>query len=94
MQRTQQQQQQQPPSSSSGNPHHSLLTILGTEKGIAALAEFITKSGAFTKTGELRAHEQSAEQAEGIGPDAQDDEGGDPDRVGEVEHSDNDEDAR
>ena len=47
-----------------------------------------------TKTGELRAHEQSAEQAEGIGPDAQDDEGGDPDRVGEVEHSDDDEDAR
>ena len=74
--------------------HIDLPTILGTEKGIAALAEFITKSGAFTKTGELRAHEQSAEQAEGIGPDAQDDEGGDPDRVGEVEHSDDDEDAR
>ncbi|KZV79121.1 hypothetical protein EXIGLDRAFT_735638 [Exidia glandulosa HHB12029] len=32
-----------------------LSEILGTERGLAALSEFLRKSGAFTKTGEPRA---------------------------------------
>jgi len=36
----------------------SLPEILGTKEGIEALAEFIRKSGAFSKTGTLRTEKQ------------------------------------
>ncbi|KZT71019.1 hypothetical protein DAEQUDRAFT_683813, partial [Daedalea quercina L-15889] len=41
-----------------------LPTVLGTEDGIAALAQFLEKSGAFTKTGEPRETNQEAEVEE------------------------------
>ncbi|TFY53155.1 hypothetical protein EVJ58_g9608 [Rhodofomes roseus] len=69
-----------------------LPTILGTEKGIAALAKFIERSGAFMKTGEPPANEGEQQEAyerepEEVPPDEEDGE------VGEVEYSD-DEDER
>ena len=75
--------------------HIDLPTILGTEKGISALAKFLEQSGAFTKTGEPpQGDAPRIEPPEAYEPDAPDDEDDDPDEVGEVEHSDEDEDAR
>ena len=75
--------------------HINLPTILGTDKGIDALTKFLEQSGTFTKTGELpQGDAPSAEPSEAYELDAQDNEDDDPDEVGEVEHSDEDEDAR
>ena len=76
--------------------HIDLPTILGTEKGINALAKFLEQSGAFTKTGNPpQGDVPNVEPSEAIEPDAAlDEEDGDPDEVGEVDHSDDDEDAR
>ncbi|TFY60198.1 hypothetical protein EVJ58_g5302 [Rhodofomes roseus] len=55
-----------------------LPTILGTEEGIDALAHFIEKSGAFTKTGEPRAAPEGAAEPDDDEEAAEgDDHGGD-----------------
>jgi len=46
-------------------------TVLGTVEGIEALACFLTKSGALTKTGQRRA-QGVTRSAEGDQPDAED----------------------
>lgn len=68
-----------------------LPTILGTKKGITALATFI-RSGAFTKTGTPRpVHAEEETEAQDAEDAADDDPGDEAGAVGEVEHSDDEE---
>ncbi|KZT64189.1 hypothetical protein DAEQUDRAFT_679008 [Daedalea quercina L-15889] len=79
--------------------HIDLPTILGTENGIKALAKFIERSGAFTKTGEPPGPRNGAEGGEGDRgherdppTDEEDDANGDAGEVGEVAYSDDEDD--
>ncbi|EPT00361.1 hypothetical protein FOMPIDRAFT_1049682 [Fomitopsis schrenkii] len=73
-----------------------LPTILGTEEGITALAEFIEQSGAFTKTGERGRDEKRVDTPQATAPPPDDEDGADSDdsEVGEVEHSDDEDELK
>lgn len=66
-----------------------LPTVLGTKDGITALATFIARSGAFTKTSATRPVPAEGEtEAQDAEDTADDDPGDEAGAVGEVEHSD------
>jgi hypothetical protein len=75
------------------SPELSLPEILGTEKGLQALAKFLEASGAFTKTGQPRRETQPlALEDEDNGEDSEEENEGDGSGEEETEGSDGEDD--